>query len=210
MTRWSQPRRARAGLGRSYQRTTIFAEFSVLENCRLARAGARRRGRGRIWRAAAQRRATASRPRSARSPPPASTATPARDRRHAQPRRQAPARDRDVPGDRAARAAARRAARRHGRRRDRRMLALLAELKAHARDPAGRARHGRGVPHRRPHHRDGQRRGDRERRARAHPQRPRGAASPTSATRTERRDDARCSRSTTCTRATATATSCAA
>ena len=36
VTRWSQPRRARAGLGRSYQRTTIFGEFSVLENCRLA------------------------------------------------------------------------------------------------------------------------------------------------------------------------------
>jgi branched-chain amino acid transport system ATP-binding protein len=36
VTRWPQPRRARAGLGRSYQRTTIFAEFSVLENCRLA------------------------------------------------------------------------------------------------------------------------------------------------------------------------------
>jgi branched-chain amino acid transport system ATP-binding protein len=36
VTRWPQPRRSRAGLGRSYQRTTIFAEFSVLENCRLA------------------------------------------------------------------------------------------------------------------------------------------------------------------------------
>ena len=36
VTRWSQPKRARAGLGRSYQRTTIFGEFSVLENCRLA------------------------------------------------------------------------------------------------------------------------------------------------------------------------------
>ena len=36
VTRWTQPRRARAGLGRSYQRTTIFNEFSVLENCRLA------------------------------------------------------------------------------------------------------------------------------------------------------------------------------
>jgi len=32
---WSQPRRARAGLARSYQRTTVFPEFSVLENCRL-------------------------------------------------------------------------------------------------------------------------------------------------------------------------------
>jgi branched-chain amino acid transport system ATP-binding protein len=36
ITRWSQPRRASAGIGRSYQRTTIFPEFSVLENCRLA------------------------------------------------------------------------------------------------------------------------------------------------------------------------------
>jgi branched-chain amino acid transport system ATP-binding protein len=35
-TRWTQPRRARAGLGRSYQRNTIFANFSVRENCRLA------------------------------------------------------------------------------------------------------------------------------------------------------------------------------
>ena len=41
ITRWSQPRRARAGIGRSYQRTTIFPNFSVLENCRLA-AQARR------------------------------------------------------------------------------------------------------------------------------------------------------------------------
>ena len=36
VTRWSQPRRARAGLGRSYQRNTIYPSFSVLENCRLA------------------------------------------------------------------------------------------------------------------------------------------------------------------------------
>jgi branched-chain amino acid transport system ATP-binding protein len=36
VTRWTQPRRARAGLGRSYQRSTIFAPFSVRENCRLA------------------------------------------------------------------------------------------------------------------------------------------------------------------------------
>ncbi len=35
ITNWSQPRRARAGIGRSYQRTTIFGEFSVFENCRL-------------------------------------------------------------------------------------------------------------------------------------------------------------------------------
>ena len=33
---WTQPRRARAGLGRSYQRNTIFPGFTVFENCRLA------------------------------------------------------------------------------------------------------------------------------------------------------------------------------
>lgn len=36
VTARSQPARARAGLGRSYQRTTIFPRFTVLENCRLA------------------------------------------------------------------------------------------------------------------------------------------------------------------------------
>ena len=36
VTRWAQPRRARAGLGRSDQRPTLFNEVSVLENCRLA------------------------------------------------------------------------------------------------------------------------------------------------------------------------------
>ncbi len=36
VTAWSQPRRALAGVGRSYQRTTIFPEFTAHENCRLA------------------------------------------------------------------------------------------------------------------------------------------------------------------------------
>lgn len=36
VTAWQQPRRARAGLGRSYQRNTIYPPFTVLENCRLA------------------------------------------------------------------------------------------------------------------------------------------------------------------------------
>jgi branched-chain amino acid transport system ATP-binding protein len=48
VTRWPQPRRARAGLGRSYQRTTIFPRFSVLENCRLA-AQARHQQPWRWW-----------------------------------------------------------------------------------------------------------------------------------------------------------------
>ncbi len=36
VTDWTQPRRARAGLGRSYQRNTIYPTFTVQENCRLA------------------------------------------------------------------------------------------------------------------------------------------------------------------------------
>ena len=36
VTAWSQPRRARAGLGRSYQRNTLYPGFTVFENCRLA------------------------------------------------------------------------------------------------------------------------------------------------------------------------------
>ena len=43
VTAWPQPARARAGLGRSYQRTTIFPQFSVLENCRLAAQARRQR-----------------------------------------------------------------------------------------------------------------------------------------------------------------------
>jgi branched-chain amino acid transport system ATP-binding protein len=40
---WGQARRARAGVGRSYQRTTIFPEFSVFENCRLCAQAAHAR-----------------------------------------------------------------------------------------------------------------------------------------------------------------------
>jgi branched-chain amino acid transport system ATP-binding protein len=36
VTAWSQPKRARAGLGRSYQRNTVYPAFTVFENCRLA------------------------------------------------------------------------------------------------------------------------------------------------------------------------------
>jgi branched-chain amino acid transport system ATP-binding protein len=48
VTDWPQPRRARAGLGRSYQRTTIHPGFTVLENCRLA-AQARVQRPWRFW-----------------------------------------------------------------------------------------------------------------------------------------------------------------
>ncbi len=52
ITGWSQPRRARAGIGRSYQRTTIFPAFTVHENCRLA-AQARMPRPWAVWQAAA-------------------------------------------------------------------------------------------------------------------------------------------------------------
>jgi len=48
VTGWPQPRRARAGLGRSYQRSTVFMPFTVLENCRLA-AQARYQAPWRFW-----------------------------------------------------------------------------------------------------------------------------------------------------------------
>jgi len=51
VTGWTQPRRARAGLGRSYQRNTIYPSFSVFENCRLA-AQARTQKPWRWWQAA--------------------------------------------------------------------------------------------------------------------------------------------------------------
>ncbi|MCB1916484.1 MAG: ABC transporter ATP-binding protein [Rhodocyclaceae bacterium] len=44
VTAWTQPRRARAGLGRSYQRNTIYPSFSVFENCRLAAQATHQKG----------------------------------------------------------------------------------------------------------------------------------------------------------------------
>lgn len=43
VTAWPQPRRARAGLGRTYQRSTLFPSLTVHENCRLAAQAARQR-----------------------------------------------------------------------------------------------------------------------------------------------------------------------
>jgi branched-chain amino acid transport system ATP-binding protein len=50
-TEWTQPRRARAGIGRSYQRTTIFPQFTVLENCRLTAQATLQRP-WRLWQSA--------------------------------------------------------------------------------------------------------------------------------------------------------------
>jgi len=43
VTSLSQPRRALRGLGRSYQRSTVFPHFTVAENCRLAAQAMRQR-----------------------------------------------------------------------------------------------------------------------------------------------------------------------
>ncbi|MDB5816653.1 MAG: transporter [Rhizobacter sp.] len=51
VSRWSQPRRARAGIGRSYQRNNIFLPLTVRENCRLA-AQARAQRPWRLWESA--------------------------------------------------------------------------------------------------------------------------------------------------------------
>lgn len=48
---WPQARRSRAGLGRSYQRNTIYPSFTVLENCRLS-AQARFQQAWAFWRQA--------------------------------------------------------------------------------------------------------------------------------------------------------------
>ena len=50
---WPQPKRARAGIGRSYQRTTIGPSFSVLENCRLSAQAAQPRAWA-VWQSAQQ------------------------------------------------------------------------------------------------------------------------------------------------------------
>ena len=49
ISQWPQPRRARAGLGRSYQRNTIYPSFTVLENCRLS-AQAQHQQAWSVWR----------------------------------------------------------------------------------------------------------------------------------------------------------------
>jgi branched-chain amino acid transport system ATP-binding protein len=96
-TAWTQPRRARFGLGRSYQRTTIYPTFTVLENCRLA-AQARTQKPWHWW-------------QDARGPGRPAAAPGGL----AQPRPEAAAGDCHVPGHAAAGAAAGRTPGRHGR-----------------------------------------------------------------------------------------------
>ena len=57
VTQLPQPQRARSGIGRSYQRTTIFPEFTVHENCRLAAQAATQRPWA-IWQSSRQCKAS--------------------------------------------------------------------------------------------------------------------------------------------------------
>lgn len=59
VSHWTQPRRARAGLGRSYQRNTIYTSFTVFENCRLS-AQAQHQQAWTIWRDAQNDAATSA------------------------------------------------------------------------------------------------------------------------------------------------------
>jgi branched-chain amino acid transport system ATP-binding protein len=173
VTHWPQPRRARAGLGRSYQRNTIFPDFTVHENCRLA-AQARWPRPWAWWQdakactdsnAAAVEAAT-------RAGLDGVLDRPAGLLSHGGKRQleiamclatapQVLLLDEPLAG--------------MGAEETDRMLALLAELKVGPRDPPRRTRHGRGVSHRRPHHGDGQRCRHRFRVARGGARRPDGA-----------------------------------
>jgi ABC-type branched-subunit amino acid transport system ATPase component len=161
ITTWSQPRRARAGVGRSYQRTTIFPEFSVFENCRLCAQAAHPKPLA-FWESAAHCKASGDI---------ASAALRAAGLSHMAERQ---AGSLSHGGKRQLEIAMCLATQPRvllldeplagmGAEETDRMLQVLGP-EARPRHPAGRTRHGRGVPHRRPHHRDGQRRGHRQRR----------------------------------------------
>jgi branched-chain amino acid transport system ATP-binding protein len=64
ITTLAQPLRARSGIGRSYQRTTIFPTLSVLENCRLAAQAARQKPWS-LWQSATSCRASVDAARAA-------------------------------------------------------------------------------------------------------------------------------------------------
>jgi branched-chain amino acid transport system ATP-binding protein len=64
VTTWTPPRRARAGLGRSFQTARVFAALTVFENARLA-AQARGRGNLSVWRRASAERSESERARAA-------------------------------------------------------------------------------------------------------------------------------------------------
>ena len=135
VTAWTQPRRARGGLGRSYQRNTIYPGFTVFENCRLAAQA--RTPKPWAWWQSAQTCHAEQRRRAGRGAARRPLRRDGPHRRHVVARPEAPARDRHVPGHRAAGAAARRAAGRHGRRGDRSHACAACRSEGRPRDPVG-------------------------------------------------------------------------
>ena len=167
VTGWAQPRRARAGLGRSYQRNTIYPSFTVLENCPPGRASAPPRP-WRLWEPASTCGVSAPARVAARVGLSDVLDRPAGLLSHGQKRQLEIAMCLATaprcccstnPGG-------------HGCRGDRTHAGPAGGPAAGPRHPARGARHGRGVPHRRPHHRDGQRLGDRLGYAAGRPRKP--------------------------------------
>ena len=139
----SPPHRiARAGVGRSFQRTNVFGDFTVRDNCALA-AEARAVRRSKAHRTCARRRR--------------SRASRRFDCGTALERRAAPARNRDADRERRRPASPRRAARRHGARRDAARRRALARSRTRSHDCFDRARYGCGLCRRRHAHRAGAR-----------------------------------------------------
>ncbi len=185
ITRQPADRRSRIGIGRSYQKTNIFPAFTAFENCRLAAQSRTPRalhlfadadGVSRRSRAAAERALDAA-GLAGRGDRVASALSHGEQRQleiamvlATQP--EVLLLDEPLAGMGAEEAAL--------------MVELLRKLAPRARDPARRARHGRGVRRRRRDHRDGQRAGARKRPAGADPRERRRAARRISA-RTPRR-----------------------
>ena len=156
---------ARLGVGRSFQRTNIFATLSRARERAPRRAGGERR-RAQSARTRSTASPTLVERRAARWP---GSGWPTLEQPHGRypvAWRAAPARDRHGAGRPRQGAAARRAARRHGPRGIAAHGGAAAGLGARARRAADRARHGLRVRGRRLDDRDGRRRGAGRRQAR--------------------------------------------
>ena len=138
LTRLDEPAIAALGIGRKFQKPTVFEPHTVWDNLLLSLAGDRR-PRFTLW----ARETAEERERIERDPghdPPDRAARPPRRRPVARP--EAVAGDRHAAGAGAAAAAGRRAGGRHDRRGDRADRGAAARDQPHPQRRGGRARHG--------------------------------------------------------------------